>query len=182
MASVDARWEGLDEALAKMRGLVPKLRKSGFRRAGTKAMVPVRDKARQGASRLDDPATASNISKNIITRNGSRRDERRYGGDAIVTKVGVAGGARAYKNNRKNQRSGRAGQSYAVDDPATFHWRFLEFGTRKMAARPFMRPALEQNVSKVITIYSSSLSKAIDDAIKADTKATARRVARLAGQ
>jgi HK97 gp10 family phage protein len=36
---------------------------------------------------------------------------------------------------------------YAGGD--AFHWRFIEFGTSKMAARPFMRPALAENIQKV---------------------------------
>lgn len=172
-----AKWEGLEEAKAKMRGLVPALQRNGFRQAGTAAMRPVRDAARAGAARLDDPATAANISKNIITRNGSRKDERKYGGDVVVTKVGVAGGAKSYKDSRANQRKGRVGQSYAVDDPATFHWRFLELGTRFIAARPFMLPALESNADQVITTYAASLSPAIDKAVANAAKRAAKKAA-----
>ena len=62
-----------------------------------------------------------------------------------MTKVGVMGGARqkTYVDNRANRRAGRVGATYEVEDAETFHWRFLELGTRKMRARPFMRPALE---------------------------------------
>jgi len=28
-------------------------------------------------------------------------------------------------------------------DPSAFHWRFQEYGTVRMAARPFLRPAAE---------------------------------------
>lgn len=30
-----------------------------------------------------------------------------------------------------------------ITDPDAYYWRFLEFGTVKMAARPFIRPAAE---------------------------------------
>jgi HK97 gp10 family phage protein len=30
-----------------------------------------------------------------------------------------------------------------VRDPASYYWRFLEYGTVRMAARPFVRPAAE---------------------------------------
>lgn len=160
------QWEGLDEVKRKMRDLVPKLQRGAFRRAGTRAMRPVRDAARTAAAILDDPKTAANISKNITTRSGSKRDERRYGGNVVVTKVGVVGGARSYKNNRTNQRANRAGESYAVDDPQTFHWRFLELGTRKISATPFMRPALEKNQEQVTSIYLTALTTQIDKALK----------------
>jgi len=37
-------------------------------------------------------------------------------------------------------QTGKSGQTNP-DDP--FYWRFVEFGTVKMAARPFLRPAFE---------------------------------------
>lgn len=163
----DNKWDGLDAALAKMRGLPDKMKRGAFRRAGTKAMRPVRDAARQGAARLDDPATASSIAKNIVTRAGSRKDERKYGGNVVVTKVGVQGGAVSpYKDNRSNRRKGRVGSTYVKDDPATFHWRFLEFGTRFISATPFMRPALEGNTETVTAVYVSALGPEIDKALR----------------
>lgn len=170
MADIVAKVEGLEEVHRKFARLKnPKALRAAVRRAGTKAMRPVRDAARAGAARLDDPHTASNIAKNIITRAGSRKNEAAYGGvggNVVVTKVGVAGGAKSYKSNKANDRAGRSGQSYHVDDPATFHWRFLELGTSKMGARPFMEPALKGNVENVTGIYASLLSTELDKALK----------------
>lgn len=141
----DFKIEGLDAVLAKMRGLAPKLVKKGLRSAGTKAMRIVRDDARKGAKAIDDPASGSNIAKNIITRYDGR-GSKRVGG--AVTKVGVAGGARP--------RPGR-------ED--TGHWRLVEFGTEHMPARPFMRPALANNVEQVTTVYVQALNAEIDKAV-----------------
>lgn len=137
--------EGLDAALRKMRSLAPALKKKALRSAGTKAMRPVRDAARAGAKRLDDPTSASNIAKNIVTRYDGKASKREGGS---VTKVGVVGGARPAK--------GRAD---------TGHWRLLEFGTSKMRAQPFMRGALSNNVEKVTQIFASSLDADIDKII-----------------
>lgn len=145
----DGKWDGLDAALAKMKGLPDKLKKGAFRRAGTKAMRLVRDAARKSAARFDDPSSPSNISKNIVTRAGSRKDERRYGGNVVVTKVGVQGGARPKKGRED-----------------TGHWRLLEFGTSKMRAQPFMRDALESNADLVTSVYSSALGPEIDKALR----------------
>lgn len=160
----DFEIHGLEGVLEKMRTLAPKLQKGAMQRSGTKAMKIVRDAARAGAARLDDPRTASNIAKNIITRNDARRG-RVEGG--VVTKVGVLGGAvsKTYTNNRRN-RGGRAGKSYLVEAAETFHWRFLEFGTSRQRAQPFMRPALENNVERVTVAYATKLSAEIDKAIK----------------
>lgn len=137
--------QGLESALRKMRGLAPALKKKALRSAGTKAMRPVRDAARAGAKRIDDPASASNIAKNIVTRYDGKAS-RREGGS--VTKVGVMGGARPQK--------GRAD---------TGHWRLIEFGTSKMRAQPFMRQALANNVEKVTQVFVTSLDADIDKII-----------------
>ena len=48
----------------------------------------------------------------------------------------------------------------------TPHWRLLEFGTEKMAASPFARPALEENVGKAIAEFITQYKKAIARALK----------------
>lgn len=139
------RIEGIDKALAKMRGLAPKLIKKGLRSAGTKAMRIVRDDARRGARALDDPESASNIAKNIITRYDPRGSKREGG---AVTKVGVAGGARPLPGRTD-----------------TGHWRLLEFGTEHTRAQPFMRPALANNIEQVTQAYVIALNAEIDKAV-----------------
>lgn len=137
--------EGLDPVLAKMKGLTPALKKKALRSAGTKAMRIVRDAARRGAAALDDPKSPSNIAKAIVTRYDSKAS-RREGGS--VTKVGVMGGARPQKGNQD-----------------TGHWRLVEFGSVNNPARPFMRPALANNVQKVTDTLVQSLNSDIDKII-----------------
>ena len=141
----DFKIEGLDAAMAKLRALGdPKRVKSAVRSAGTKAMRPVRDSARSRSKLLNDPETASTIWKKIVTQYRSRLSK----GDQVTVSVGVQGGAKPVKGNTD-----------------TGHWRLLEFGTEKMAAQPFMRPALESNVSKVTAEFVASLEPAIDKII-----------------
>ena len=45
-----------------------------------------------------------------------------------------------------------------------FWWRFVEFGTSKMSAKPFLRPAFDTNVNSVAEEMKSDLAKAIDRA------------------
>jgi len=141
----DFKLEGLDAAMAKLRALGdPKRIKSAVRSAGTNAMRPVRDSARANARGIDDPETASVIWKKIVTQYRSRQSK----GDKVTVSVGVQGGAKPVKGNKD-----------------TGHWRLVEFGTEKMPAQPFMRPALESNVSKVADGFISSLEPAIDKII-----------------
>lgn len=136
---------GLDAVLLKMRTLAPKLKKKGLRSAGTKAMRIVRDAARAGARRLDDPSSSANIAKNIVTRYNGRASKRDGGS---VTQVGVQGGARPRKGRED-----------------TGHWRLLEFGTEKMRAQPFMRQALANNIGPVTDAFVKALDSEIDKII-----------------
>jgi HK97 gp10 family phage protein len=48
-----------------------------------------------------------------------------------------------------------------------WYWRFLEFGTRKMAARPFLRPALESRRREAVDAIKQRLSERIEIEAKA---------------
>lgn len=147
---VSFKINGLDAALKKMREFPPKLQKKGVRAAARKAMNIVRDAARAGARKIDDPATAEIIAKNIVTRE-SPKQSRRVGG--IVMRVGVMGGASS--NQFSKDASGNPGGD-------TRHWRYIEFGTENVQARPFMRPALESNIEPVTNKFVDELNKEID--------------------
>lgn len=144
MPDIEFKIEGLEPALAAMRAVGPDLRKKGLRAAGTRAMRIVRDAARARAKGLDDPVTASIIWKKIVTRFNGRQSKREGG---VVVQVGVAGGAKPKKG-----------------DKDTGHWRLLEFGTEKMAAQPFMRPAFEPNIGAVTDMFVKEIGPQIDKA------------------
>ncbi len=48
-----------------------------------------------------------------------------------------------------------------------WYWRFLEFGTRKMQARPFLRPALEAKRREAVDAIKERLSLQIETEAKA---------------
>jgi HK97 gp10 family phage protein len=154
--------EGLDPILAKMRALGPSLSAKGARTAMRKAANVVRDAAKANAAALDDPTTQNRIADNVAVQFASRTLKRT--GD-VMFRVGVRGGARQYSNTRENRGKQRVGKAYATGG-STFYWRFLEFGTSKMAARPFLRPALAENVDKATNVAVAELNKALDRAAK----------------
>ena len=43
-----------------------------------------------------------------------------------------------------------------------WYWRFVEFGTRKMAARPFLRPALESRRRQAVDAIKQRLTQRIE--------------------
>ncbi|EMU9144685.1 HK97-gp10 family putative phage morphogenesis protein [Acinetobacter baumannii] len=136
---------GLDDALRKMRAIGnEKTVKRIARKAMRQAMNIVRDEARQKVKRLDDPTTPEKIWKEVVVQNGRSRNK-----NALVMRVGVRGGARIpYTNNAQNRRAGRVGKTYQSDG-RVFYWRFLELGTSRQPATPFLRPALYENIEQV---------------------------------
>jgi HK97 gp10 family phage protein len=145
---------GTEEIIRKLRLLPERVGRNAMRRSLRKGANVIRDQARINARQLDDNLTRDAIYKNIVTQGGGRKRERQAGG--VIMRVGVLGGA----------RQGDGGQSNPGGD--TFYWRFLEFGTSKMAARPFMRLAM-----------TSGAGKAIDTTIQAMQTELTKEVAKL---
>lgn len=156
--------EGLDDVTAKMRELSnPKRQKNAATRSARKAMAVVRKAAIANAKALDDSKSPERIWKNIQVK-ASKTSQ-----GLVLIKVGVRGGAMSYANTAANRRQNRVGQSYATagssDNPGgdTWYWRFQELGTSRQAARPFLRPALNNNIDSVqdgfVTDYKDQLDK-----------------------
>lgn len=144
--------EGVPELQAKLKSVREDVRYRGGRFALRKAANLVRDKAKSKADSLDDPATARTISDNIVVRWSGRTF--RQTGD-LHFRIGVKGGGRT---RGANPDTGAGG--------ATPHWHFLELGTSRQAATPFMRPALEDNAQQAGAVFVREYKKAIDRAIK----------------
>lgn len=144
-------WDGMDEALAKMRGLAPGLVKKGIRAAARRGAKVFADAAKVGAKRIDDPDTASNIAKNIAIRESGKEGKKL---NAIVMRVGVKGGARPDNKDPKN----------------TGHWRLVEFGSSNNKAEPFMRPAMASNLDRATAAVVRELIPQIDKQIKKAAK------------
>lgn len=164
MVDFSVKLTGVDELAKKLEGLKYEVAKKGGRFALRKAAQAVRDQARQNARALDDPATANVIAKNITERWNGRLNKMT--GD-LCFRIGVLGGARNYSEYGELT----TGKS-ATDNPGgdTFYWRFLEFGTEKAPAKPFMRPAIEASGQKAADIFVTYMGPAIDRALKRSGK------------
>lgn len=153
---VEVKVEGLAEIDKKLRLLPERIGRNAMRRALRKGANVIRDQARVNARNLDDPRTSESIVKNIAVQGGNRRREKQEGGP--VMRVGVLGGA----------KSKRGGGTYAVggskSNPGgdTWYWRLLEFGTSKMAARPFMRPAMANGAEKAFATTATAMETELD--------------------
>lgn len=63
----------------------------------------------------------------------------------VIAKIGIRGGARE-------------------NDTTPFYFRFVELGTKDMQAKPFLRPALENNAQAVLDTVVEELKTALDKA------------------
>lgn len=153
---VEVKIEGLAEVQRKLKLLPERLGRNALRRALRTGANVMRDQARINSRSLDDPDTSESISKNIRVSGMSRKMERTQ--KVIGMRVGVAGGAKS-KRGGGTFETGGSKQNPGGD---TWYWRLLEFGTSKMAAKPFMRPAMEQTASKVFGVTADAMSAQID--------------------
>jgi HK97 gp10 family phage protein len=108
------------------------------------------------------PVGDTGILKSAVYRYRSRRNSAK-GRETYF--VGIRAGKAQYKDTAHNRSRGRVGKSYKTAGEA-FYWRFLEFGTAKMGAKPFLRPAFEAHKSKAVEIIKQRLGKAIQTQAK----------------
>lgn len=160
MDNVSFKLEGLDELLGKLESVTHDMKYKGGRSALRKAAQLVMAKAKENASRLDDPETGRSIAANIAIRWDGRRFKRT--GD-LGFRIGVMHGAKIRTKGNPDQ---------GANGP-TPHWRLLEYGTSRMRAQPFMRPALENNISAVTNEFVRQYGLALDRALKRAKKKAA---------
>jgi len=148
---VDFNLTGMDSLLGKLSEISDDLRRKGGRAALRRAGNVIADKARANARQLDDISTGRSIANNVALRWNGRLFKQTGN---LGFRIGVAHGAVLQKLPDKS-----------VNAP-TPHWRLLEFGTEKMKAQPFMRPAAESSIDQVVNTFGTEYELAIDRAIK----------------
>jgi HK97 gp10 family phage protein len=139
---------GTEQIVRNLKLLPERIGRNAMRRALRKGANMIRDQARINARQMDDNLTREAIYKNIVTQGMGRKRERQAGG--VGMRVGVLGGA----------RKGRGGDSNPGGD--TWYFRLVEFGTSKMAARPFLRPAMSSQAGKAFSTTIETMKKETD--------------------
>jgi len=147
---------GVDELHAMFKKVNGDVKRKSGRFALRKAANLVANALKLNAQRLDDPLTGRKITDNIAVR-FSPRKFRRTGN--LMFRVGIKQGAVLTTGCGKEASA------------ATPHWRLLEFGTKKMPARPFMRSALEDNIGEATSEFLTQFKKALFRSIKRAKKA-----------
>lgn len=97
---------------------------------------------------------------------------KRAAADLVVRRTGLVAKAIRIGFNRKESTPGKAVYhvfiSQKVKDKLkgktrdAFYWRFLEFGTVKMAAKPFMRPAFDSTNREAAEVIKGKLKERIE--------------------
>jgi HK97 gp10 family phage protein len=143
--------EGLDNLKRKLSEVPKAMRKRVLRNALAAGAREVRDVAKRNApvltlgTSLKAPYRKPGTVKQAIRVRTSKADRR--AGD-----VGVF----------VNVRPAKAGQRGAKNPNDPFYWRFLEFGTKKMPARPFLQRATSA-LPKALTIFQERIAKWIQE-------------------
>ena len=151
MAGEVVRIEGLDELKRKLSEVPKAMRKRVLRNALAAGAREVRDVAKRNApvltlgTSLKAPYRKPGTVKQAIRVRTSKADRR--AGD-----VGVF----------VNVRPAKSGQRGAKNPNDPFYWRFLEFGTKKMPARPFLQRATSA-LPKALTIFQERIAKWINE-------------------
>ena len=158
--AVEFKIEGTKEIKRRL-GLLPqRLGQNAARRALRRGANVIRDDARANAKRLNDPTTPQDIAKNIVVKGMKRGDERRQ--KVVGMRVGILGGAkRVARASGEIQGAGRANPG-----GDTYYWRFLEFGTSKMPAKPFMRPAMNNKASQAMDAATTAMITEADKELR----------------
>jgi HK97 gp10 family phage protein len=148
---IDLDVKGLAELERKMRELTDKVQGQMLRQAVNAGAQIVKKAARDKV-----PVDTGLLRRNIVVG----RSRRQSAPGRETYNVFVKKEKRTYADTRANRRKNRVGKKYEVQGPA-YYWRFLEFGTKKMQARPFLRPALVSNQQAAINAIREKLASGI---------------------
>lgn len=141
-SSVTVKIDGLQELGQRMKSLSSDVNNRIARAATVAGAVVIRKAAQQKV-----PVDTGNLKKNIIVKR-LPKGETPMTSEHIVT-------VRQGKLTEKQKGSG-------IQD--AFYGRFVEYGTAKMPARPYMRPAYDENKEKAVEAIKDRIRARLDKA------------------
>jgi HK97 gp10 family phage protein len=148
------RLDGVDELRRALEAMPARIRARAVRAALRKAALPIRDDAKARAPVLQGRLpyrTPGTVRRRISLR--ASKFARQAGDEGVFV------GVKPLRGRADTRRYGKAG-ARNPNDP--FYWRFLEFGTRKMAARPFLGPAARAKGNEVVRNFLRESLPAIE--------------------
>ncbi len=165
-ADVKVEVNGIDDLKRALAALPDKLRRKVLVKALKAGAKVVRDTARQLAPELAVPnpyRTKGLLKKQLSVR--TSKEAKSAGNVGVFVNIRPAAGAK-FKNLgrvgsirlRIKKKESQRGAKSKVDP---YYWRFVEFGTKKMTARPFLRPAADR-LPAALTAFEREAIPAIE--------------------
>lgn len=146
--------EGVEDLKRALAEASTHIRTKAVRGALREAGKVIQSAARAAAPILAVPTKTrkpGTIQRNIVVR--PSKMARKEGMEGVYVSV------RGIRGNARTKRLGKAGATNP-NDP--YYWRFLEMGTRKMAAKPFMRPAAENKGAQAVEKFMQTVVPQIE--------------------
>jgi HK97 gp10 family phage protein len=148
--------QGLDQLARALKELPQRVARGGLRAAVYAGAKVIRDEAR-----LKSPVAIASLGANqpppgtlkrsVIMKQIPERSDNVKQTFYVTVRHG--------KKYRKQGKKGTLSQD-------AWYWRFVEFGTVKMAARPFLRPAFENKKRQAVDTIKDRLSERIEQAVR----------------
>jgi HK97 gp10 family phage protein len=165
---------GLDDLKRKLEQIPKALRRSVLRNALAAGAREVRDTAKRAApvlnlgTSLQAPYRKPGTVRDAIRVRTSKAD-RKAGNVGVFVNVRPLPGNKFKRDTRqtffrgkvKTWRLVKKSERGATNPNDPFYWRFLEFGTRKMAARPFLRKGADK-LPAALAIFEQRIAKWIN--------------------
>jgi HK97 gp10 family phage protein len=146
------RIEGLAQLERALRELPQRIANRGLRAAVYAGAKVVRDEARERAPRAAQSLGPNQPPPGTLRRSLIMKHARELSGGGRQTFYVLV---RHGKKYRKQGKKGNLSQD-------AWYWRFVEFGTRKMRARPFLRSALEVRRREAANAIKARLAQRIE--------------------
>jgi HK97 gp10 family phage protein len=149
LPAITATIRGLPDLREALRSIPDKLRKRALRNALAAGARIIRDDARRATPVLSASdaikapfRTPGLVRKQIVVR--TSKVARRRGDVGVFVNV-------------KPAKKGLRGAKSKVDP---FYWRWLEFGSKKLAATPFLQPAADR-LPEALEVFKRKLAAAV---------------------
>jgi HK97 gp10 family phage protein len=160
MATETIRIDGLKDLEKTLREIGPQIKGNPLRAAVRAMTVPVFDASQRHAKRIDNPETRTNISDAMGVRIVPTKERDKYTarGDSLeMYEIGP-------RKKGKGLKVGEEGPQVKGGYYSAWYAHFVEFGTEKQAAQPFMRPAFNESKQKAVDEFTESLAKKLKKA------------------
>jgi HK97 gp10 family phage protein len=153
--------EGFDELFKAMDELAQEIGKAKtdniWRKAVGYAFLPVLEQARDAAP-TDTGQLKQHVYMKVQRPSARDKSSSRYQGESFMARVTV--GPKRIESIEHTHITKKGKEKTTYQNPPVA--LAMEFGTAKVSAQPFMRPALENNVDRVISRLGYSVMAAIE--------------------